>query len=412
MTSSDLGALLASAQAHEPAARYDEALLELGTVIERARQESLPSFEASAQLHRARVLRIKSELSAAEESIRRGADLYRRLGDSVGEAQCLMVLGEIYSDQGRFRDLERTCREAIILGGQAASQVIQARAVTLLGTAEVLQGKTAEAREHIEQGVAVYQRLGDQRGTATSLLMLGRLDHMIGQLGAAARTIERAMLIFEELGETRATVAAAFSLGQMDLERWVLDDARRFATRGLALTQGTGDVAMELRCRVLQAQIDIEDGHSAAAVDALQEALVLCSRHELASILPEIHRTMAQARLLAGQALEAETSARAGLASATEDDSYSTGTCLLVLASALDARNLVLDAEQNFIHAIEHLEKASETYELGWGHLSFGQFLITHGRRDDARPHLEQAATAFRSLENSEKLALIERLLA
>ena len=60
-----------------------------------------------------------------------------------------------------------------------------------------------------------------------------------------------------------------------------------------------------------QAQIDIEDGHSAAAVEALQEALALCSRYELASILPEIHRTMAQARLLVGQPLEAETSASA-----------------------------------------------------------------------------------------------------
>lgn len=410
MTNSDLQSLLTRAQALEPAARYDAALGDLDMVLSRARAEGATAFEAAALHHRGRVLSIKGELAAAEESVRQAADLFALLRDPVGQAQALLVLGEVLSDQARLSEFEAVCREAIGLGRQASSALVEARAVVLLGASEIMQGKAEDARAHIEEGVAAYRRIGDRKGTATSLLMLGRLDHMNGRLGAAARSTRDAVAIFEELGETRATVASALSLGQMDLERGALAEARPYVERGLALIHGTGDVAMELRCILLRGQIDVEAGQFETALATMREAQVLCSGYDLVSILPEVYRTMAQAQVGLGDAAGAERSALLGIQATGREDDYSLGTTRVAHAMAVAALGRGNEAERAFHEGVDHLEKAAETYERGWGHLAYGQFLLAQGRREDARGHLDRAREAFASLEAEAKVRLIESL--
>ena len=410
-TQPDLETLLSRARALEPAAQYDEALQDLDAVLSRARAEGSRSFEAAALHHRGRILRIRGELAQAEDSVRQAAALFSDLGDRVGQAQALLVQGEIFSDLARFRDFEDLCRDALEIGRAATSPLVEARALTLLGTAQVLQGRADEARVQIDAGVEVYQRTGDRRGAATSLLMLGRVDHMRGRLADASRSVEQALGIFEELGETRATTAAAFSLGQIGLERGVLEQAGTFAQRGLALTEDTSDVVMQLRCMLLLAQIRIEGGQAAEALEGMQRAEALCQGYDLASILPEILRVTAQAQIALGQGVAAEQSARRGIAETTEDDVYSQGTTRLVLALALEALGRNGEADLEFVRAVGDLDNAEETYEIGWSHLAYAQFLINQNRRDQGREHLAEALRAFSALEAAGRVAFIKQLM-
>ena len=410
MTNEQLQSLLARAQSHEPAARYHEALQDLDALLAQAREGGATAFEAAALHHRGRVLRIKGELAAAEESVRQAADLFAALQDPVGQAQALLVKGEILSDQAKFREFEAACREAIRLARRANNQLVGARAVVLLGSSQILQGKADDARAYIEEGVAAYSRIGDRRGTATSLLMLGRVDHMSGRLGVAARATQDAVAIFEELGETRASIAACYALAQMNLERGIAGEARPYIDRGIALTLGTGDIVMELRCMLLRAQVDIELGEFAVALSTMREAQVLCSGYELASILPEIYRTMAQAQVGLGNGAEAENSALLAVQAAFEEDDYSQGTARLAYALAMAASGRSAEADAAFAEAVDRLEKAGETFEIGWGRLAWGQFLVAQGRRDEAGRHLARAREAFASLESQAKVSLIDSL--
>ena len=56
--------------------------------------------------------------------------------------------------------------------------------------------------------------------------------------------------------------------------------------------------------------------------------------------------------------------------------------------------------------------EAEETFDLGWGHLSYGQYLHSTGQSERAVEHLLRAREAFASLEAQTKLELIERLLS
>ncbi|MBI2888251.1 MAG: tetratricopeptide repeat protein [Chloroflexi bacterium] len=410
MSAESLQTLIARAQAQEPLGRYDEALADLERVIVEAQQEGLDGFRATALQYRGRLLRLKGALAAAEESATAAARLFAELGDQAGQAQALLVLGEVLSDQARLSEFEGICQQALALSREAASLAVEARALMLLATAEVYLGRMRSARTRLGEARRAFEALGDRRGAASSLLMLGRVDHARGRLRGAARSLRQALAIFQELGERRAITATSVNLGQIDMERGALVAARRFAESAVALSRELGDVAMQARSAVLLAQVEVELGQWEPPVGLLREAEVLCTAGNFRSILPEIYRVLAEAYLAGERVAEAETYARLGRTSVTEDDHYSQGTTELVLAQVLGRLGLVQEANGAFNRALGHLEEADEAFEIGWGHLGYAQFLSATGSRDQAGQHLAAARRAFVALGARSRVEAIDRL--
>jgi len=412
MANPDLPVFLSRSRARPRVAgvQHDDALEQLEMVATRAGTPALRGFEAAGLLQQAHILRLKGELEAAEVAARRAAESYEGLGDVEGQALALLALGEVLSDRAKFHEFEAVVRKAMALALLARSPRVRARARVLLGAAAIYQGKPADARDEIVEAVETCRRSGDRQGLARSLLLLGRIDHMEGRLREAAGSVRTAAALFEELGESRSMVTALFSLGQMDFERGDLEDARRSAERGLCLAHRTEDAVMQLRCLLLRSQVDVEAGRAATALATMRQAEAISCHEVVASILPEICRVRAQALMENGDAVAAEGSASRGIQTAEPDDFYSQGTTRLARALALDAQGRTAEAEADFLQALERLEQANEVYERGWGHLAYGQFLLSDGRSGIARDHLTRAREAFASLENQEKLALIDSL--
>ncbi len=393
-------------------AQYDEALDDLATVITTAEASGLPGFAAIAYQQRARLLRIKGDLDGAEASATEARARFAAIGDLAGQAQALMVLGEVYSDHARLADFEAVSREALDLARRASDVAVEARALVLVGTAEIYQGRMEQGREPIQQAVAVYRRGGDQRGTASSLLMLARVDHALGHLGQAVVALEEAGALFNALGDRRAQTATAYSLGQINLERGNLDEALADAERGVALTTGVDDPAMTLRCAILRAQVLLDRGDAAGAASGLTEAEVLATSSGLASILPEFYRTMGQAKLALQDVAEAGRYVERAVQTASSEDAFSRGTSTLVAALVAEQQRRRDVADAAFRSALEALEQADETYELGWAHRCYGEFLAGVGTAAPAVEQLEAAREAFVQLESSERVAHIDALLA
>ena len=412
MTSPELENLLSQAQSLEPLSRYEEALQHLDTVFIRAEQDGLLAFQAAARYHQAKILRIRGELGAAEERARQAFELFSLITDSSGQAQSLLVLGEVFSDQAKFQEFEEACREAVSISQRESNYSIEARGLTLLGTALIYQGNTDAAVPLIERSVNLYRQIGDTRGTATTLLMLGRTDHIRGRLETATRSIQEAIDSFETLGDKRALASAYFNLGLIGFERGQLDQALDFANRGVGYTEGSGEVPMRMRCMLLLSQIEVETSRFADATPRLRELEQLCELHNQQSILPEVLRTAAQARLEAGNLQEAESYARRAREAVADEDAYSQGTTHLALGSVLERQGALAEAETEFLSAIEALEEAEDPFEIGLAHLSYGQFLAAHGRPEDARRDLLQARDTFASLEAQSKIELIDGILA
>ncbi len=395
------------AQTLEPLTRYDEAIEDLDVVLKGAIELGIVDLQALALHQTAKILRIKGE-PQAEEKATEAARLYQEIGDLTGNAQCLLVLGEVFSDQSKLSQFEIVSIQATELGKQAGSLWVEARGATLVGTACAYQGKTEEGLGHIEKAVAIYREMGDRRGIATSLLMLGRINHMLGRPKTAAQHIAEAVEMFEELGDRRAMASASWNLGLMSLERGDIAEAKHHAERGIAMTSNAGEAAMRIRCLLLLSQAEVEAGDHESAIKNLTDSEALCTAHAQTSALPEVYRVMAQAYIGLGKLDEAEKYALKGCEVVAEDDPYSLGTTRLVHALVVEAQGRNGDAEESYTKALAYLEEAGEEFEVGLIHHCYGMFLMKREQYTTAKEHLLEAREAFVSLEAQARIEVID----
>lgn len=412
MVEDTLGRLLSRAQELEPGARYDEALQDLETVISEARQAGLSPFEAAALLHRGRLLRIKGQLDASEESARAAAMLFAEVGDRGGQARALLVVAEVLSDRALLSDFDRVSKQALALSQAAGDASAEARSHTLVAASHLYLGRPGEAAASCQLALGIYGAMQDRRGIAATQLLLSRAELSRGNIAAAVEANQAALSLFQDLGEQRALSSVLFNLGQMLYEREELSDARTYAERGVQLTSGSGDSAMAARHLLLRAQIDIELASFDQALEGLRQAQAIAQGHDLVSIVPEVDRTTAQALLGLGQTDEARAAAVRGVQGTSSDDPYSQGTATLVQALADVRTGAANDAERAFRAAMEYLEEAAEMFELGWGHREFGSFLMASGRPQEAREEFLRSKEAFERLQATARVARVDALLA
>ena len=247
----ELELLLLRASVKEPLGQYDSALEDLNATLAQAASPPLTSVEARAYALKSRVLRLQTKPAEAIRCAERAIALYELVQDKSGQAQALLTLGELHSDQAKLSDYEMTCRKATQLGREAEVRWVEARGLTLLGSACIYQGKMEEAQAHLKAAVELYQALSDRHGLASSLLVLGRVLHAGGSSAEAIERIEQAFAVFQELGDQPMRVASLTTLGQLHLERGNIEDARSYSEKGVALAKMLGQAAQQLRCLLL-----------------------------------------------------------------------------------------------------------------------------------------------------------------
>ena len=402
--------LLRRALVKESLGRYDSAIEDLNLTQTWANVRQAPIAEATSNMQKARVLRLKGQSGDAVICAERAIDLYRSTNDSSGKAQALLVLGELYSDQAKFAEFERLSREAHEIAQVDSPRWLRARSLTLLGSACIYQGKMAEALEYLAGAVDIYEDMKDRRGLATGLLMLGRVLHANGQSADSIENIERAYTVFDELGDSPMRVAALATLAQLNLERGNLLAARLYADRGAVLSKGLGQIGQQMRCLLLLGQVCIAEADVDMAVARLLEAKAICEESDQGAILPEVYRLLAQAYLEAGQPDVAEQYALLGRQVVEESDHYSQGTTWMALGEVLAGLDRAEEAEEAFQHALKELEASGEPYEIGEVHLAYASFLLSNQRQEQARDQLLRAQECFSSLETRDKLERLAQL--
>jgi tetratricopeptide (TPR) repeat protein len=144
--------------------------------------------------------------------------LYRRVGDVLGEANCIRSLGDLalgHSDhaaaQARYEEaLPLYCRIGHILG--------EANSISSLGdiALECCDPDTAEAR--YEEALLLYRRIGDILGEANCILALGDVAVMQTLLTKAFEKFVESLQLFEMIEEPYSIGSAHLRLARLALD--------------------------------------------------------------------------------------------------------------------------------------------------------------------------------------------------
>ncbi len=170
-----------------------------------------------------------------------GLALYRDLGDHVGIATCLSLLGSVARARGQYRLAAARLEEAAALFRQQGSNLESSRNLSEWARVATDQGQYEHAQTLLEECVALSQELGEQPRVDWARYLLARLLFVSQRDPEQAQLLaEQSLAHFEEQGIGWMRAFALGLLGQIHLARGEWTQARTLLEESAVFLQETG----------------------------------------------------------------------------------------------------------------------------------------------------------------------------
>jgi tetratricopeptide (TPR) repeat protein len=153
---------------------------------------------------------LATALRCSEESVA----IRRLIGDRIGTAGSLGVLGSVLSRQGEFSAARSCHEESLAIHREIGSPDISAQ----LGNFGVFLQRTGDlegARVLHEEAMALSQARGDRKGQGGTLMNLADIAFNSGALAKSHELYEEAANVFQEIGSPRLAARASSALAMV-----------------------------------------------------------------------------------------------------------------------------------------------------------------------------------------------------
>ncbi|HEX6526184.1 MAG TPA: tetratricopeptide repeat protein [Streptosporangiaceae bacterium] len=177
-------------------------------------------------MHARLLLRREEDPAAAEEDpgelplFERAAQLYRALGDIVGEAAALFWVG-CFHQVVRHDNAAAVpiLEQSLELASQAGDSAVMSEALRHLGIAAYSAGRLEVARQRLEESTRLRREIGLLPGAAANMVGLA-------YIAAAQERSDDALALLDQAGEIAMTSQAHRILQQVNQARAELSDQR------------------------------------------------------------------------------------------------------------------------------------------------------------------------------------------
>ncbi len=244
-----VGAGLAESQSdHAEARRMFEACLEL-------RRRLGNPVDIAATLSTLALARLQAgDIGGAEQSELEALRIFREVGDKLGEAICLLHLGQICQRSGKDVEAHDRLQEGLAVAEQIQNKEVEAECQLVLGELAYDAGLVPESESRFKRSLIVCREAADKRGEANATRWLGKCD---GQRGRVAGGLE----------QLRAALRAYVSFEMWEELLGCLDD--------IAALKVAGDIqrAARLLSAVAQARDRLQLPRTPREDEAVQEKL-------------------------------------------------------------------------------------------------------------------------------------------
>ncbi len=245
--------------------------------------------------------------ATAIENFERGLELYRQLGDRLGQALILSNLANIHRRTGRHAEAVAVLEDALTIYQDAGETEGQAAVVTSLAIVLERQGRLLEAADHSRRGLELYRSTGNRTGQARALVPLGLAERRSGSYDEAREHLDEALTIYRDLGNRGGEPVALHALGDLSAELGRLAEAGDLYREALAIYRETG--AQDEECFALNGlgEVALAAGRAERAVSHHSEALAGAGAFDVAIQQARAHAGLGRAyRALGDLAAAAE----------------------------------------------------------------------------------------------------------
>ena len=245
----------------------------LEALKERTQTADNPEYWADWNLYAALLESTTGDLNKAGEYATKGLELYQGLDDPEGIADAILVRGNIYSLQGRYRqaisDYENVLERAEGLEDQ---KEFEGAAWIGLGDANAVIGDFSAALEALTKAYEIYQELGDEQAVSQTFGLLGNIYSDIDAEEEAVRMYKEAAELDRQLGDDLNVAINLYNMGRAQTDIGQTEEARANYAEALEISERVGS---EVTSGYIHYGIGLShaaDGNSEAARNSFRQA--------------------------------------------------------------------------------------------------------------------------------------------
>jgi len=160
-----------------------------------------------------RLALLQCDYGPAAERLEAALRLYRELGDDVGIAGALRVLGSVAREQGRYARAVELCSESLALAEAAGDRRAAANVHGTLAMVCWLQCDFDRTDVEATAAREIYRAIGDVEGTVSSLISLGIAARCTADTERAVVLLTESLSLAEGIGFREGIAWSAEQLG-------------------------------------------------------------------------------------------------------------------------------------------------------------------------------------------------------
>ena len=241
-----------------------------------ASEGAAASVRAKALFAAASLTFIQSDYEWAEALSEESLSLYRELGDQIGIAHSLYLLGTVSWAKGNTAAARSLMERALVLGNEANYKEYVADSLFSLALLANSQGEYIRARSLFEESLAVFREVENKRGIAHSLSQLAQVIFVSqGDQERVHSLIEECLALSREIG-FKEGIAASYSLsGQLALGQGDVVTAHSLLEKSVVLYREMGHCHGTAEALAVLGKVEARRGDYAAARSLYEESLTL-----------------------------------------------------------------------------------------------------------------------------------------
>ncbi|MEZ0114946.1 tetratricopeptide (TPR) repeat protein [Catenulispora sp. EB89] len=253
-----------------------------------------PAAHATALTDLGRLRRLTGDSPGAADDFARALEMFRQIGNRLGEANALTNLGQVRYQGGDVPGAADTFAQALEMFRQIGNRLGEANALINLGRVRDTSGDYPGAADTHMRALEIFQKIGNRLGEASALNELGRVAHMNADFVGAVDAHSQALEIFRRIGNRLGEANALNDIGRVGHQSGDFAGALDAHTRALEVFRQIGNrlgEAMALhdlgRARFLTGDYP---GAAQAHTQALELYRQLGNRGNEASVLTDLGR--------------------------------------------------------------------------------------------------------------------------
>jgi CHAT domain-containing protein/predicted DNA-binding protein YlxM (UPF0122 family) len=226
------------------------------------------------------------------EKYQEALELYRRAGDSRGEAETLVSTGMVHRSLGETQKALEKYNEALPILRATGYREVEALCLFSIGAVYSSLGEAQKALDKYNEVLPIIRAIGGRQGEAAVLGNMGLVYDSLGEAQKALEKYNEALPILRAIGDRRGEASTLNNIGIAYQSLGVLQKALDKYNEVLPILQAIGDRQMEVTSLQNIGVVYQLLGETRKALDKYNEALPISQaigyRSAEASILSNI----------------------------------------------------------------------------------------------------------------------------